>query len=74
MPLITVAIPTHRRLPLLRRAVESVFAQTFVDWEMVVSDNETPSGETWTFLNSVARADARIRPINNDGQPGAAQP
>jgi glycosyltransferase involved in cell wall biosynthesis len=71
MPLISVAIPTHRRLPLLRRAVESVFAQTFVDWEMVVSDNEIPSGETWTFLETLARADARIRPIKNDGPPGA---
>jgi glycosyltransferase involved in cell wall biosynthesis len=71
MPLISVAIPTRRRLPLLRRAVESVFAQTFEDWEMVISDDETPSGETWSFLNSLARSDARIRPIKNDGRHGA---
>jgi glycosyltransferase involved in cell wall biosynthesis len=50
---------------------ESVFTQTFVDWEIVVSDDETPSGEAWSFLNSLARADARIRAIKNDGPHGA---
>jgi glycosyltransferase involved in cell wall biosynthesis len=65
MPFITVAIPTCRRLPMLRRAVESVFAQTFTDWEMVVSDDETPPGETWNFLEALAVSDTRVRPIIN---------
>jgi glycosyltransferase involved in cell wall biosynthesis len=71
MPFITVAIPTYRRLPMLRRAVESVFAQTFTDWEMVVSDDETPSGNTWNFLEGLAASDRRVRPIMNDGPHGA---
>lgn len=50
MPFITVAIPTYRRLPMLRRAVESVFAQTFTDWEMVGSDDETPQEKRGSFL------------------------
>jgi glycosyltransferase involved in cell wall biosynthesis len=72
MPFITVAIPTYRRLPLLRRAVESVFAQTYTDWEMVVSDDETPPGATWEFLGRLARVDTRVRPIVNCGPHGAA--
>jgi glycosyltransferase involved in cell wall biosynthesis len=71
MPLITVAIPTYRRLATLRRAIESVFAQTFLDWELVISDDEEPSGETWTFLDSLARSDARVRPIKNGSPHGA---
>jgi glycosyltransferase involved in cell wall biosynthesis len=71
MPFITVAIPTYRRLPLLRRAVECVFAQTFTDWELVVSDDEMPSGEAWNFLNEVASADPRVRPIKNAAPHGA---
>jgi glycosyltransferase involved in cell wall biosynthesis len=70
MPFITVAIPTYRRLPMLRRAIESVFAQTSTDWELVVSDDEAPPGETWNFLESLA-ADARVRPIRNVGPHGA---
>src|SRR6478736_4125101 len=70
MPFITVAIPTYRRLPMLRRAVESVFAQTFTDWEMVVSDDETPPGETWNFLERLARSDPRVKPVMNSSPHG----
>jgi glycosyltransferase involved in cell wall biosynthesis len=71
MPFITVAVPTHRRLPMLRRAVESVFAQTFTDWELVVSDDEAPSGETWRFLERLASSDTRVRPVVNGSPHGA---
>ena len=56
---------------MLRRAIESVFAQTFTDWELVVSDDEAPPGETRNFLESLA-ADARVRPIRNVGPHGAS--
>jgi glycosyltransferase involved in cell wall biosynthesis len=72
MPFVTVAIPTYRRLPMLRRAVESVLAQTFTDWEMVVSDDETPPGETWNFLEALADLDTRVRPIMNGSPHGAS--
>jgi glycosyltransferase involved in cell wall biosynthesis len=72
MPSISVAVPTYRRPGLLSRAIDSVFAQTFTDWEMVISDDESPSGETWNFLQSVARSDARVRPVKNDGLHGAS--
>ena len=71
MALISVAIPTYRRLATLKRAIESVFAQTFLDWEMVISDDEVPSGEAWAFLDSLARSDARVRPIKNGNPHGA---
>jgi glycosyltransferase involved in cell wall biosynthesis len=57
---------------MLRRAVESVFAQTFTDWEMVISDDETPPGETWNFLKGLAGSDTRVRPITS-GNPHGAQ-
>jgi len=72
MPFITVAIPSYKRPPLLRRAVESVFAQTFTDWEMVVSDDETPPGETWAFLETLARSDPRVKPVTNGSPHGPA--
>jgi glycosyltransferase involved in cell wall biosynthesis len=72
MPFISVVIPTCRRLLLLRNAIESVFSQTFTDWELVVSDDEAPPGETWKYLQTLAESDARIKPIMNDGPHGAS--
>jgi glycosyltransferase involved in cell wall biosynthesis len=71
MPFITVAIPTYRRLPMLRRAVQSVFAQTFSDWEMVISDDEALPGESWEFLEALAASDQRVRPVRNGSPHGA---
>ncbi|MFB6130751.1 MAG: glycosyltransferase family 2 protein [Salinigranum sp.] len=39
MPLVSVIIPTYNRTDLLSRAVESVLAQTFEDFELVVVDD-----------------------------------
>ena len=67
MPFITIAIPTYRRLPMLRRAIESVLAQTFTDWEMVVSDDAHVDhvkllGGRATYVTSLmARLCARVR-------------
>src|SRR5690242_9782613 len=45
-PRVTVALPTYNRSALLREALDSVLAQTFTDFVVVVSDNastdETP--------------------------------
>lgn len=38
-PTVSICIPAREAIPFLRRAIESVLAQTFSDWELVVSDN-----------------------------------
>ncbi len=38
-PQVSVVIPTHNRPALLRRALDSVFAQTFGDYEVIVVDD-----------------------------------
>lgn len=42
MPLVSVVIPTHNRPEMLREALESVKAQTFTDYEIIIVSN----GET----------------------------
>lgn len=69
-PLVTVAIPTFRRLPLLRQAVESVLAQSYQNWELVVSDDEEPPSPTWEYLTALSKTDPRIRPLANEGEHG----
>jgi glycosyltransferase involved in cell wall biosynthesis len=69
-PTFSVVLPTYKRLDLLRRAVHSVLAQTLDDWELIISDDEDPPGETWTYLQQLAADDARVQVIRNPGPHG----
>ncbi len=44
MPLFSVIIPTYNRAELLARALESVYAQTFTDYEVIVVDDGSTDG------------------------------
>lgn len=44
MALISVIIPTYNRAPLVKEAVDSVMAQTFKEWELVVVDDGSTDG------------------------------
>jgi glycosyltransferase involved in cell wall biosynthesis len=44
VPLVSVIIPTHNRNHLLKRAILSVYDQTFKDYEIIVVD------DTWSTL------------------------
>jgi len=48
-PAVSVVIPTHNRLSMLREAVQSVQAQTLEGWELIVVDDGSDDG-TWTWL------------------------
>ncbi len=39
-----MCIPAYRAEPFLRPTIESVLAQTYVDWELVIVDNASPDG------------------------------
>jgi hypothetical protein len=69
-PLISVTIPAYRQPTLLRRAIDSVLAQSFTDWELVISDDEPIPGETWQVVAEFAARDYRIRGVRNQAQHG----
>lgn len=72
--LISVVLPTHQRLPLLREAVASVRAQTDGRWEMLIVDDGSTDG-TAEYLAALAAEEPRVRPIllPHDGNPGRAR-
>ncbi len=71
MPTVSVVIPTYNRTALLREAVDSVFAQTYGDWELLIADDGSGE-ETRGYLASLD--DPRVAVIQNPnggGGPGA---
>jgi glycosyltransferase involved in cell wall biosynthesis len=61
-PVVSVILPTYDRVTLLRDAVESVRAQTFGAWELLVVDDGSTDG-TGEYLRSAGREDPRVRLI-----------
>jgi glycosyltransferase involved in cell wall biosynthesis len=51
--IVSVVVPTFNRLRFLRPAIESVFAQTFADWELIVADDGSDL-ETKQYLQALA--------------------
>jgi glycosyltransferase involved in cell wall biosynthesis len=57
MPAITILMPVWNGLPFIREAVDSVLAQDFSDWELIISDNGSTDG-TLEYLTTLS--DPRI--------------
>lgn len=68
--LFSVIIPTYNRVDLLRRALESVWAQNFYDYEIVVADDGSRDG-TINYLESLGEKVRAFRQAN--AGPGAAR-
>jgi glycosyltransferase involved in cell wall biosynthesis len=66
-PLVSVGIPTYRRVHTLERAVASVLSQTHHKLELVISDNASDD-HTEAFCRALCERDARVRylrsPVN----------
>ncbi len=70
----SVVIPTYNRAAYLRDALDSVQAQTFPDWELLVVDDRS-TDDTARLVTEIARLDPRVRLLRNSGAkgPGAAR-
>ena len=68
MPAISVILPTFNRDVFLRQSVESVFAQTCTDWELIIADdgsNET----TRDYLRTLPESRVRTLWLQHTGNP-----
>ncbi|MFT4262302.1 MAG: glycosyltransferase [Nocardioides sp.] len=63
-PLFSIVTPVYDPpVEFLRETVESVLAQTYDDWELILVDDCSPNPEVLATLRSYAAADPRIRLI-----------
>jgi glycosyltransferase involved in cell wall biosynthesis len=64
-PRVTVTIPTYNRSDLLRRAIESVLAQTFTDFEVIVANNGS-TDDTAAVIASIADPRVKHAPLDRN--------
>ncbi len=71
-PLISVIMSVHNHEAFVVQAVESVLAQSFFDWELILINNGS-TDRSPVLIDELARRDARIRPIHQEdiGLPAA---
>ncbi|MBI3649767.1 MAG: glycosyltransferase family 2 protein [Acidobacteria bacterium] len=64
MPLVSIIMPTFNRADTIKRAIDSVVAQSFTDWELLVVDD----GSTDNTAAIVPPLDSRIVLIRQENQ------
>ena len=65
-PLVSIVIPTYNRAFCLERAISSVIAQTFTDWELIVVDNNSVDN-TDDVINNFLDNRISIAKVHNNG-------
>jgi glycosyltransferase involved in cell wall biosynthesis len=70
---VSIILPTYNRLEFLRPAVESVFAQTFKDWELLIADDGS-GAETQAYLASLHDPPrTRVLGLPHSGRPSVVR-
>ncbi|MBV9367674.1 MAG: glycosyltransferase [Solirubrobacterales bacterium] len=63
-PLFSVLTPVYEPpLAVLRETIQSVRDQTFMDWELILVDDNSPSDHVRSVLREAAASDGRIRVV-----------
>src|SRR5215472_5885931 len=64
MPLISIVMPTYNRADTIQRAIASIRAQSWSEWELIVVDD----GSTDDTASRLAGVDPRIRLLRQENQ------
>jgi glycosyltransferase involved in cell wall biosynthesis len=72
-PTVSIILPSFNRLKYLRPAVESVFAQSFADWELIIADDGSDE-KTRAFIATVAlRPRVKVLWLSHAGTPAVTR-
>jgi glycosyltransferase involved in cell wall biosynthesis len=72
-PAVSIILPTYNRLEFLRNAIDSVFAQTFEDWELIIADDGS-SADTNTYLRTLDNPPrAKVIWLPHSGRPSVVR-
>jgi len=70
-PRVSIGMPVRNGQKYIREAIDSIRAQTFSDWELVICDNAS-TDNTESIVREYAQRDARIRYHKNERDIGPA--
>ncbi|BDE06287.1 glycosyl transferase [Vulcanimicrobium alpinum] len=70
-PLVSIGLPVYNGERFLREAIDSILAQTFTDFELIISDNASTDATNAICLEYAAR-DPRVRYVRNERNMGAS--
>jgi glycosyltransferase involved in cell wall biosynthesis len=70
-PTVSILMPTFNRLEFVPPAIESVLAQSFTDWELIVADDGSGS-DTKAYLQSLGHPRIRVLCLPHTGRPSVA--
>jgi glycosyltransferase involved in cell wall biosynthesis len=62
---VSIILPTYNRVDVLPRAVESVLAQSFSDYELIIINDASTDG-TREYLDALAKKDARVHSMHHE--------
>lgn len=62
-PAVSIVMPVYNARDMLHQAVQSVFAQTFDDWELIIVDDASTDG-SYEYLKQIS--DPRVRLLRNE--------
>ena len=67
MPTISVIVPVYKVEPYLRRCVDSILAQTYTDFELILVDDGSPDN-CGAICDEYAEKDSRVRVIHQENR------
>lgn len=70
-PRISIGLPTYNRPELLEVALDSFRAQTFTDFELIISDNASPNPKVQWLCERYVEQDSRFRYVRQLANQGA---
>jgi glycosyltransferase involved in cell wall biosynthesis len=72
-PTVSIVLPTFNRLPFLRESVDSVFAQTMREWELIIADDGSED-DTLMYLAVLERLPrVKVLRLAHTGNPSAVR-
>ena len=71
-PAVSIIVPTFDRLEYLAAAIESVFAQTYTRWELIIADDGS-GAPTRTYLQSLRDPRVKVIWLAHSGRPSVVR-
>ncbi|MPS32392.1 MULTISPECIES: glycosyltransferase family 2 protein [unclassified Salinivibrio] len=69
-PLVSIIMPSFNAAQTISESIESVLAQTYTNWELVIVDDQS-TDSTWSLINRYAQSHANIHVYQNSDNCGA---